>query len=157
MKLTVNIFVLVALSAALLTFSGCKPGTDPAPSDEEVQFGKLSKTWKATSVKKDEVVDKTGYNDFTLKLTGTFGASSFDYTTTGRPALSPWPSSGNWVFDTDALTSIIRDKGNTTNELKMTYAVTETTLKLNFTYNGAGVTGRTSNVKGVWVMDFVAL
>ncbi len=153
MKLTVKIFVLVVLSAALLTFSGCKPGTDPTPSDEEVQLGKLSKAWKATSVKKD-AVPQVGYDAFTLKIEGVVGSPSFTYSTTVRPTLSPWPSSGSWVFDTDPLASIIRDKGNTTNELKMTYTVTETTLQLNFTYNGAGVAGRSSNVKGQWVMIF---
>ena len=100
-------------------------------------------------------VAQTGYDAFTLAISGTVGAPSFDYKTTGKPALSPWPSSGSWIFDTDPLTSILRDKG-TTNELKITYAVTETELKLTFTYAGDGK-GRISNVKGQWVMEFVAL
>jgi len=152
MKLTARIFVLVALSAALLTYSGCDNSKPPAPSDEEVQLGKLSKTWKNPSVKKDNV-DQTGYTNFTLKLEGVVGATSFGYATTGRPTLSPWLSSGNWTFDTDPLTSIIRDKG-TADELKMTYTVTETTLQITFTFSGAGYAGRVGNVKGTWVMTF---
>lgn len=153
MKLTAKIFVLLALSAVLLTYSGCDNSKPPAPSDEEVQLGKLSNTWKATSVKKDNV-DQTGYNNFTLKLEGVVGAASYGYSTTGRPTLSPWLSSGNWTFDTDPLTSIIRDKG-TADELKMTYTVTETTLQITFSFSGAGYAGRVDNVKGTWVMTFI--
>jgi hypothetical protein len=152
MKLTAKIFVLLAISTVLLTYSGCKKPKPPAPSDEEVQLGKLSKTWKATSVKKDNV-DQTGYSNFTLTLSGTVGAATYGYATAGRPALSPWLSSGNWNFDTDPLTSIIRDKG-TADELKITYTVTETTLQLTYTFNGAGYAGRVDNVKGTWVMIF---
>lgn len=154
MKLTARIFVLVALSAALLTYSGCDKNKTPTPSDEEVQLGLLSKTWKATSVKKDNV-DQTGYTNFNLTLSGVVGPSPFTYSTTGRPPLSPWLSSGNWTFDTDPLTSIIRDKGPV-DELKITYAVTETTLQMTFNFQGAGY-ARVGNVKGQWVMTFILL
>ena len=152
MKVTSRIFVLLAILAVLLTYSSCDKHKTPAPSDEEVQLGKLSKTWKATSVKKDNV-DQTGYTNFTLTISGTAGAASFGYAAAGRPALSPWLSSGNWNFDTDPLTSIIRDKG-TADELKITYTVTETTLQLTYTFNAAGYAGRVDNVKGSWVMTF---
>jgi len=48
---------------------------------------------------------------------------------------------------------MIRDKG-TTDELAMTYAVTETTLSITFTFNGAGYTARTGVVKGQWIFTF---
>ena len=152
MKLTTKIFVLLALSTLLLTYSGCDNTKTPTPSDEEVQLGLLAKTWKATSVKKDGV-DQTGYTNFNLILKGVVGDPAFTYSTTGRPPLSPWPSSGNWTFDTDPLTSIIRDKGDVDDELKMTYSVTETTLKMNFNFQGAGY-ARVGNVKGQWEMTF---
>jgi hypothetical protein len=154
MKSIAKIFVLLALSATLLTYSSCDNTKPPTPTDEEVQLGKLSKTWKtnSTSVEKDGVV-MTGYDNFTLTLSGTVGATSFGYTTTGRPALSPWPSSGNWKFDTDPLASIIRDDG-TVDELNMTYTVTETTLEITFNFQGTGYAGRVDNVKGQWVMTF---
>ena len=151
MKSIAKIFVLLALSALLLTYSSCDNTKPPTPSDEEVQLGKLSKTWKATSVKKDNV-DQTGYTNFTLTLSGTVGATSYGYATAGRPPLSPWLSSGNWTFDTDPLTSIIRDKG-TADELKITYTVTETTLQITYNFQGTGY-ARVGNVKGQWVMTF---
>jgi hypothetical protein len=151
MKQTTKIFALLAISALLLTYSGCKNSKPPEPSDEEVQLGKLSKLWKATSVKKDNVV-QTGYTNFTLTLSGTAGSTSFGYVTAGRPPLSPWLSSGSWTFDTDPLTSVIRDKG-TADELKMTYTVTETTLEITYNFQGVGY-ARVGNVKGQWVMIF---
>lgn len=153
MKLTARIFVLVALSAALLTYSGCDGTKPPEPSVEEVQLGKLSKTWKATSVKKDGVDLTSSYGSFKLNLTGTVGTGSFIYTTEGRPAQSPWPSNGTWAFDTDPTTKIIRDKG-AANPVDITYAVTETTLRLNFNFQGTGYTARAGNVKGQWEMVF---
>ncbi len=152
MKQTAKILVLLAISASLITFSGCNKSKPPAPSDQEVQLGKLSKTWKVQSVKKDNV-DQTGYSNFTLTISGTAGATSFGYSTAGRPALSPWLSSGNWTFDTDPLTAIIRDKG-TADELPITYTVTETTLQITYNFQGAGYSGRVDNVKGQWVMVF---
>ena len=116
------------------------------------QLEKLSKTWIATSVKKDNV-DQTGYTNFKLTMDGTVGAASFGYTTTGRPLLSPWLSSGNWIFDTDPLIGFIRDKG-TPDELKITYTVTTTTLQISFNFTGAGYAGRVEDVKGQWVMTF---
>lgn len=151
MKQTAKIFALLAISALLLTYSGCKNSKPPAPSDEEVQLGKLSKTWKNPSVKKDNV-DQTGYTNFTLTLSGTTGSTSFAYVTAGRPPLSPWLSSGSWTFDTDPLTSVIRDKG-TADELKMTYTVTDATLQITFNFQGVGY-ARAGNVKGQWVMTF---
>ena len=152
MKSIAKIFVLLALSTTLLTYSSCDNTKPPTPTDEEVQLGKLSKTWKATIVKKDNVV-QTGYTNFTLTLSGTVGATSFGYTTTGRPALSPWPSSGSWKFDTDPLTSIIRDDG-TVDKLNITYTVTDATLEITFNFQGTGYAGRVDNVKGQWVMTF---
>ena len=116
------------------------------------QLEKLSKTWIATSVKKDNVV-QTGYTNFKLTMAGTVGATSYGYATTGRPALSPWLSSGNWIFETDPLIGIIRDKG-TSDELKITYTVTSTTLQISFNFIGAGYAGRVEDVKGLWVMTF---
>lgn len=151
MKSIAKIFVLLALSAVLLTYSSCDNTKPPTPTDEELQLEKLTGTWKATSVKKDNVV-QAGYTNFTLTLSGTVGATSFGYTTAGRPPLSPWLSSGNWTFDTDPLTSVIRDKG-TVDELKITYTVTETTLQLTYNFQGTGY-ARAGNVKGQWVMTF---
>ena len=154
MKLTINIAVLLAMSATLLTYSGCDRTKTPEPPVEEVQLGKLSKTWKVTSVKKDGVDLTTSYGSFKLILTGTVGSGAFTYTTEGRPTQSPWPSNGTWAFvDTDPTRQVIRDKG-AANPVDITYAVTETTLQLNFDFQGTGYTARTGNVRGRWIMVF---
>ena len=112
----------------------------------------LSRNWKATSVKNDGV-DQAGYTNFVLTLSGTVGATTFGYTTTGRPTLSAWPSSGNWTFDSDPLITMIRDDG-TVDELNITYVVTNTTLQMTFNFQGTGYSGRVHGVKGQWVMLF---
>ncbi len=148
-----RILSLLGLVVALLTYSSCKDDK-PAPEPiTDVQLGKLSKTWKVDAVTLDGVDKKTDYAAFQLVLSGTKGNTSFGYTTTGRPTLSPWKSSGSWEFGTAPETQIIRDKG-TADELPMTYAVTETTLSITFTFNGAGYTSRTGVVKGQWVFTF---
>ncbi len=152
MKSIAKIFVLLALSGVLLTYSSCDNSKPPTPTDQEVQLEKLTGTWKAISVKKDNV-DQTGYSNFALTIEGVIGASSFGYSTSGRPPLSPWPSSGKWIFDVDPNTGIIRDD-KTVDALNMTYTVSETKLQLTFNFQGTGYAGRVDNVKGQWVMEF---
>jgi len=148
-----KILTLVGLLGVLLTYSSCKKD-DPAPEPiTDVQLGKLAKTWKINTVTLDGVDKKADYPSFTLTLTGTKGNTSFGYTTSGRPSLSPWKASGSWEFGTSPETQMIRDKG-TADELAMTYAVTETTLSITFTFNGAGYPARTGVVKGVWIYTF---
>ncbi len=152
MKSIAKTFIVLALSGVLLTYSSCDKSKPPTPTDQEVQLEKLTGTWKATSVKKDNV-DQTGYSNFALTIEGVIGASSFGYSTSGRPPLSPWPSSGKWIFDVDPITSIIRDD-KTVDALNMTYTVSETTLQISFNFQGTGYAGRVDNVKGQWVMTF---
>ncbi|MCE2936175.1 MAG: hypothetical protein ACK5V5_11590 [Cyclobacteriaceae bacterium] len=113
-------------------------------------MAKLTATWNIASASRDGVaVDYTG---FKLTISGTAGATSFDYSTQGRPALSPWKSSGKWSFGQSVETQIIRDPG-TADELQMTYVVTDNSLQLTFTYNGNGFS-RVGVVKGQWVFTF---
>lgn len=148
-----KILTLIGLVALLLTYSNCKD--DPAPAEPltDVQLGKLAKPWKINTVTLDGVDKITDYTNFTLTLSGTKGNTSFGYSTTNRPSLSPWKASGSWEFGTAPETQMIRDKG-TVDELAMTYAVTETTLSITFTFNGDGYPARTGVVKGVWVFTF---
>jgi hypothetical protein len=152
MKFYLKPVLSVLILAVILGYSGCK-GSDPPPTPEdEVQLGKLSSTWKvgtSGNVTLDGVSKKADYANFQLTLTGTPGATSFGYTTTGRPALSAWPSSGSWNFGSTVATDVVRDKG-TAKEVTMTYTVTDTQLELTFNYNGAGE-ARTSDVTGTWV------
>jgi len=147
-----RILALLGLVAILLTYSSCG-GDNPEPeSVTDIQLGKLSHTWKINTVTLDGVDKKADYTNFTLTLTGTKGNTSFGYTTAGRPSLSPWKASGSWEFGGAPETQIIRDKG-TADELAMSYSVTETTLSVTFTFNGAGYS-RTGVVKGQWVYTF---
>lgn len=150
MKVLKSLVSLVAI-AALVLFSNC--GDDPSePPIQDQQLEKLAATWNIASASRDGVaVDYTG---FKLTISGTPGATSFDYSTQGRPALSPWKSSGKWSFGQSVETQIIRDPG-TADELQMTYVVTDTSLQLTFTFNGNGYSNpRVGVVRGQWVFNF---
>jgi len=144
LKPVLSIIALVIL----LGYAGCKKGGDPEPSVTDVQLGKLNSVWKVSNVTLDGA-PQPSYQDFQLNLSGTAGETTFNYSTTGRPSLSPWPSSGNWSFGENPEQDVIRDKG-TNNALDMTYSVTDTNLELSFEYTGAGESGK---VKGVWIFS----
>jgi hypothetical protein len=160
MRILFNSAIVGLALAALLTYSGCDNGGGGEPSVEEVQLGKLSGTWNvtgsSTNVTLNGVSQKTDYAAFELTLTGTAGASSFGYTTAGRPAkLNPWPSTGTWKFDsTNPESIIIRDPDKTADLLSMNYTVSDTQLELTFTFNGTGYS-RTKQVTGTWVFTMV--
>lgn len=148
-----RILALFFISAVLLTYAGCK-GDDPEPAPvTDVQFDKLNKTWKINTVSLDGTDKTADYTGFQLTLSGTKGTPPFNYATSGRPSLSPWPASGKWDFGAAPETQMIRDKG-TADELAMTYAVTESTLTISFTFNGTGYAARTGVVKGAWIYTF---
>src|SRR5271170_58358 len=102
MKLIVRTLFGLALVGVLMTFFGC-PKSKPAPEPiTDQQLDKLdASAWKVASVQLDGVTqDGTGgtvsYAGFLLTFTGTKGNSTFNYTTSGRPAspaTSPWPAS----------------------------------------------------------------
>ncbi len=146
--------ITLALVGVSAFFWQC--GSDPAPATnpQDEQLKKLSQTWKATAVTFNSTpVD--GYSpttgNFIITMSGTAGQSTFDYSTTGRPAgvKTPWPASGKFTFGTDFSTVVTRDDG-----IQVTYTVSATQLQMTFTYVGAGFTGRTSNVEGSWSFTF---
>lgn len=152
-------FIAVIALGSLFTFSNCgdsKPAAEPAP-DKQLRL--LTQTWKLTGVTLDGVDQKSNYPNFTLTITGTKGASTFNYAVAGRPALSPWKASGTWKFGTaaspnDVVSSITRDP-DTADKLEMSYLVSDpaATLQISFSYQGSGYT-RTDQVKGNWVFTF---
>lgn len=148
-----RILTLLGLIAVLVTYSSCKDDNPTAEPITDVQLEKLSKTWKVDAVTLDGVDKKADYNAFQLIFSGTKGNTSFGYSTSGRPSLSPWKASGSWEFGASPETQIIRDKG-TADELAMTYSVNDTQLSITFTYNGAGYPARTGVVKGQWIFTF---
>jgi len=119
----------------------------------DLQLEKLAKEWKLVTATLDGVDKTSDFTSFKLSLTGTKGLSVFDYSVSGRPSLSAWPDSGKWNFGSTPETQMIRDKG-TADEMAMTYAVTDSSLIILFTFNGSGYSARTSVVKGAWVFTF---
>lgn len=153
MKL-LRILSLVFISAVLLTYAGCKGGEGTPEPIADVQFTKLNKTWKIKTVTFDNTDRTTEYPGFQLTFSGTKGTYPFDYATSGRPFPSPWKASGKVDFGASPETQLIRDKSVVADELAMTYIVTETTLKIEFTFNRDGYTSRTKQVKGPWIFEF---
>jgi hypothetical protein len=148
--------VLLLLSVGVLfSLTNCGGDSKPAESVADQQLTKLSKTWKLTSVTLDgTAVTTPSYSAFQLVITGTKGAKSFGYTTSGRPSLSPWKASGTWSFvDKQEATNITRDPDNTSDKLDMTYVVSESALEISFNFTGPGYT-RTDKVAGPWVFKF---
>ncbi|MBX2915974.1 MAG: hypothetical protein KF856_11960 [Cyclobacteriaceae bacterium] len=149
-----RILSLLAVVAVISTYTGCKSkGTDPEPI-ANVQFAKLAKTWKVSTVSFDGSDRSAEFTGFQLVLGGTKGNPPFSYTTSGRPSISPWKASGTWEFGPAVETNIVRDKGVAADELTMTYTVTESTLTLTFTFARDGYTTRTEQVRGPWIFTF---
>lgn len=149
MKSNRLLFTLAMIGISFL-FSECSKSSGPGQSPQDEQLVKLSKTWKVTG-SNDVTLDgtpQTGYSSFTITISGTAGQTTFGYTTSGRPPLSPWPASGTFTFGSDFATQLTRDDG-----LPITYSVSDTQLQLTFNYTGSGFTARTSNVKGNWVFN----
>ena len=138
----------------ILIFSGCGGKGTPAESTQDKQLGLLSHTWKVSTVTLETTDKTTDWTGFQLTISGTKGASSFNYSCASRSTkLGPWLASGTWAFDTDPVTQIIRTEDN----LHMTYTVTATTLQISFNFptTATGYTGpRVSNVSGNWVFNF---
>lgn len=159
MKYLQKTSILGLVLLVLLTNCGGDDGDERSIND--IQLEKLVATWNISNVTLDNVNRTTDYPNFKLTISGTPGATSFGYNTTGRGVNNPWPSSGNWRFGSNVETQIERidDSGNPNDPndddiVDITYAVTDTQLTLNFTFTGTGFPARTSNVNGDWVFTF---
>jgi hypothetical protein len=149
----ITLLLYAMMAFMLFAPSGCKPkGSDPEPVSD-VQLAKLTKTWKLKDATLDGVSKASDYSSFQLTLSGTKGATTFSYSTSGRPARSPWPASGSWSFGADPSTQIIRDP-MAPDQLNVTYTVSQTTLQLSFPFTGTAYSGRSAIVTGQWVFTF---
>ena len=151
-----KILIMLALLGVSASFLQCGSDPKPATDPRDEQLTKLSQTWKvSTSTAASPVTFNstpvTGYDNFTLTLSGTAGNPTFNFTSSGRPVgiKTPWDASGTFTFETDFNTVIKRN-----DDILVTYSVSATQLELTFTYTGAGFTGRTSNVEGTWKFKF---
>ncbi len=165
MKLLIRTLSLVVIASLTLFFANCGGGEDEK-DPEEVQLGKLSKTWSIkTSGGADlEGDDRTAdFANFKLTISGEYDSGSpegpYDYDVTGsRPNPSPWPDAANgnggtWTFegtpDGDS-GLIVRDDG-----IGMNYTISGGELTLTFNFTGPGYDGaRTAEVGGNWTFVF---
>ena len=162
MVMSVNrILSLSTVILGIFILNACG-GSEKEPTVQETQLKALAKTWNLSAITLDGVNKKTStdYNDFRLTISGTYSASapdgSYNYSVAGRPQLSAWPGSGTWKFGTgDPKTQLVRDPGGS-GEVAMTYNLVTSPLQLQvtFTYQGDAIQGRSSVVKGQWVMTF---
>jgi len=146
-----RILTTVVSLGVILIFSGCGGKGTPAESTQDKQLGLLTHTWKVATVKQETTDVTTAWANFQLTISGTKGATTFNYSSANRPStFGPWASSGTLTFGTDPVTQMIRE-----DNLNITYTVTATTLQLNFNYTGSGYQGpRFSNVTGNWQFNF---
>jgi len=148
-----RILTTVVSIGFILVLFGCGKNT-PAESTQDKQLKLLSKTWKASTVTLGGVDQSTTWTNFQLTISGT-KTPPFNYSCASRPTTNgPWPASGTWTFDdTTPATVVIRAEDN----LKITYAVTATTLQMTFHFTGNGYPGpRVSNIAGDWAFNFTS-
>lgn len=154
MKQIIRLALVVTILGGFALIQGCKKSSGPGESVEDIQLGKLIKTWRTSSVSLDGV-DQPDYSDFTLTIAGVPGAATFGYTASGGPSTRSWPGQGTWKFGDIPETQIIRDP-DSGDEIELTYSVSETQLQIEFDFSGSGFPGgRTSNVNGNWVFNLV--
>jgi len=160
---------LFTLIGGSFWLSSCKSTSGAEPSIEEAQLkllaGTGTKTWTTSQVRFGAGnTDRTSeYSGMKITIKGTFSstATSYSYEVTGKPSVSPWSTSGTWAFDSNDPESVVirlTDKGGNTENLPITYSITQNQLQLNFTYSGGGYdqSGRVSAVEGTWIFLFTS-
>ncbi|MBL7856848.1 MAG: hypothetical protein JNM57_04100 [Cyclobacteriaceae bacterium] len=155
MKVVARIFSLLMLLATMVFYTNCD-GDDPKKSETDTQLEKLNGTWRiinASNVTQDGAAPPFSYVGFTLTINGTAGSTTFAYTATERPEVSPWPANGTFTFGSPVAEKLTRnDSGD---PIQITYSVTATGLIMTFPYSGTGFAGgRTSSVSGPWRFEF---
>jgi hypothetical protein len=156
MKLAARVLSLLILAGVAMFYVSCSKDDDPGKSDTDIQIEKLNGTWKITDANQ---VTLTGaspgvdYTGFTLQITGTSGSNnnSVSFAATARPDLSPWPDNGTLTFGSNVTETLIRSG----DDVSIAYDVDDTTLTMEFFYDGAGYPGsRAKNVEGTWTFTF---
>jgi hypothetical protein len=151
-----RIVSMAIVASALVFFSNCG-GDDPKKTAQEVELGKLSKTWNIVSASLDGNNRTAEFTNFKLTISGTFNTATpngpYNYSVSGsRPTPSPWDASGTWQFVNVESGSLLRNDG-----VPMIYAISSngqlTISDLTCTScNYAG--GRTEQVNGKWTFVF---
>jgi hypothetical protein len=149
MKFAVRVLSIAVLLSLTMFYISCDPEPPKKKPDTEVQFEKLSGTWTVVSATLDNAPPALDHSSMTLTIGGS--PTGMTFTVAGRPAgPSAWPASGVFTFGTDVSTQLVRD-----DDVTITYSVTESSLVLDFTFNGDPYTaGRVTNVSGSWHFEF---
>ena len=133
------------LIIVLLHISGCGGGDNNTPtlSPADAVKSKLTAatSWKVQSATVDGVDQTATYKNLALSFSAT------GYTSTNGGAV--WPASGTWSFNNTDGTSVKRDDG-----LIITVEVTDTILRLSYTWTKTTLGGRIESVKGSQVLTF---
>src|SRR5258706_959363 len=108
MKSKIEILFKICLLVFAIQVGGCSSKHN-SPSIKEIQMNKLSAAWKVKSVMKDGV-EESGYDNLKLTITGSALSKTTVYAVAGRPAKSPCPAGGAWIFGSDVMTLLIRDE-----------------------------------------------
>jgi hypothetical protein len=140
-----NLLVVMALINSLLLISSCGGGVDNTPtlSASDAVKAKLiaATSWKMQTATVDGIDQTATYKGLALS----FSASGYNSTNGGIV----WPASGTWSFNNTDGTSVKRDDG-----LIITVEVTDTSLKLAYTWTKTTLGGRIDSVKGAQVLTF---
>lgn len=143
-------FSLLICIGAVVPFTGCSDDDQAEASVSEQQTEKLVGSWKVTAVTLDNV-SQDGYDAFTMDITANT-ALGVNYTIVNNPDRSPWISvfGGRLFFDArDPAAYLIRE-----DDVSVEYAVIDTALTMEFTYQEESEGGRTSGVSGNWKFIF---
>jgi len=153
MKLVSRILTLLVLAGTMVFYSSCGGGDGDSKSETDQQLEKLNGTWVIQAdadVTQGGKAPAYGYKNMELKITAPAGSTSIPWTTSGRPALSPWNDQGTFTFG-DPVASKLKRNDNVT----ITYSVTDTELIMTFEgFTGAGYQGRSKSVEGDWHFEF---
>lgn len=159
MKITSRRLSLLILLSLGIFFAGCKKDEPTKKTEEETQLEKLKGSWGLVSATMDANDRTADFPGLVLTLSGNYvEGGTYVYSFTGtRPDPSPWPVDGDWRFGNPKTSQMIRDP-DSTDEITMTYTVTDTNLTISFDVPEAGGwpggSSRIQSVTGAWTFSF---
>lgn len=120
MKVLTRTLSLLTIASLALFFANCGGDGGGDATKEQVQLGKLTKTWNIQSADLDGSPRTPDFINFKLTIGGTYNSSTpngpYNFSVQGsRPDPSPWPASGTWTFSSIVSSgdegNLIRDDG----------------------------------------------
>lgn len=156
MKVLTRTLSLLTIASLALFFANCGGDGGDDATKEQVQLGKLTKTWKLGTAKlgTDNSPDQILTN-FTITFSGNYNSSNpqgpYQFLVTGTDSPSPLPKNGSWTFSTigSGDTGIILLGED---DIVINYTINSAgKLVLTFTYSGDGYdAAKVAAVEGSW-------